>query len=170
MLNKLNQGRATAPQYPNTMDLRTCPVCGKKFAGTTNKKYCSPKCARDAGTEKNYGYIRKRSAIKAKQNPDLLIAFDFKCAVCGWHLPANGHNHQRGCAFHHIVPVCEGGANTEENLILLCPNCHTMAHAGYITRETLLGLTFTSEQVAEKAREFDFLAKVQGATILDELF
>ena len=45
-----------------------------------------------------------------------------------------------------------------------------MAHAGYITRETLLGLTYTSEQVAEKAREFDFLAKVQGATILDELF
>ena len=152
------------------MEVRICPVCGKPFTATTNKKYCSPKCARAAQTEKNYGNILKRSAIKAKQNPDLLIAYDFKCAVCGWSLPSTSHNPQRGCAFHHIIPVCEGGSNSDENLILLCPNCHTMAHAGYLSRETLLGLTFTSEQIAERVRDFDYLAKVKGATVIDDLF
>lgn len=149
---------------------KICPVCGKPFEATTNKKYCSAICARKAGTEKAYGSIRKRSSLKAKQNPDLLYAFDFKCAVCGWSLPASTHRHQRGCAFHHIVPVCEGGSNTEENLILLCPNCHAMAHAGLIRRERLQALTFTKEQAEQIRMDKEFQWAVQGATIIDNAF
>lgn len=29
---------------------------------------------------------------------------------------------------HHIVPLCEGGANSVQNGILLCRKCHAKAH------------------------------------------
>lgn len=155
------------------MSVKVCPVCGQEFNATTNKKYCSAKCARIAQTEKNYHNIRKRTDLKAKQNPDLLYAFDFKCAVCGWSLPAifeNLHQYQRGCQFHHIVPVCEGGSNTEENLVLLCPNCHKMAHTGMISRKTLLGLTHTKEEARKIREEKEFLDKCRGAELIDLAF
>jgi len=31
---------------------------------------------------------------------------------------------------HHIIPLSEGGDDTVENSIALCPNCHRMAHYG----------------------------------------
>ena len=33
---------------------------------------------------------------------------------------------------HHIVPLSEGGVDTEENTIYLCPNHHLLAHKGLI--------------------------------------
>jgi len=29
---------------------------------------------------------------------------------------------------HHIIPISEGGLNTLENMILLCPKCHIWIH------------------------------------------
>ena len=33
---------------------------------------------------------------------------------------------------HHLDPVSRGGPNTAENLLALCPNCHSLHHAGHI--------------------------------------
>ncbi len=33
---------------------------------------------------------------------------------------------------HHIVPVEDRGGDTPENLLPLCPNCHSLHHAGTI--------------------------------------
>lgn len=30
---------------------------------------------------------------------------------------------------HHIIPLCEGGADVFENLTLLCSECHKKKHA-----------------------------------------
>ena len=38
---------------------------------------------------------------------------------------------------HHLDPVSEGGANAPENLIALCPNCHTLHHQGVIPINSL---------------------------------
>ena len=38
---------------------------------------------------------------------------------------------------HHIVPRSEGGINTAENLIVLCPNCHRKADRGVLSRSKL---------------------------------
>lgn len=38
---------------------------------------------------------------------------------------------------HHLDPVSEGGSNTFDNLIALCPNCHTLHHQGVIPHESL---------------------------------
>jgi len=54
------------------------------------------------------------------------------CAVCGWR---EAHRD-----IHHIVPLNEGGPDTVENKIPLCPNCHRMTHRGLILREELFKL------------------------------
>ena len=41
---------------------------------------------------------------------------------------------------HHIKPVAEGGSDDEENLIVLCSNCHSKVTAGQITEAEILGL------------------------------
>ena len=38
---------------------------------------------------------------------------------------------------HHLDQVSKGGGNTSDNLIALCPNCHTLHHQGVIPRESL---------------------------------
>ena len=51
------------------------------------------------------------------------------CAVCGWHPPTFLSNvHKRTfLAIHHLIPVASGGSDEDENLIILCPNCHALA-------------------------------------------
>jgi hypothetical protein len=38
---------------------------------------------------------------------------------------------------HHLDPVSNGGEDTPENLLALCPNCHTLHHNGSIPIESL---------------------------------
>ncbi len=38
---------------------------------------------------------------------------------------------------HHIVPQSQGGEDTFENLIVLCPNCHARVHKGEIDRKSV---------------------------------
>lgn len=39
-----------------------------------------------------------------------------KCELCG---------SVRGLELHHIIPVCAGGSDSENNLILICSGCHS---------------------------------------------
>ena len=39
---------------------------------------------------------------------------------------------------HHIIPQAEGGPNKVGNIVILCPNCHALAHKGVIQQETLI--------------------------------
>jgi hypothetical protein len=48
----------------------------------------------------------------------------FKCSWCGVTLFER----------HHIHEYSLGGLNSEDNLILLCPNCHTDTHKGAISK------------------------------------
>jgi len=38
---------------------------------------------------------------------------------------------------HHIVARADGGTNTDSNLMILCPNCHTKADAGLLSKHRL---------------------------------
>ena len=141
-----------------SMKIKICPKCGKAFEPQANRqKYCSPLCARNAETERNMPYIKMRSKIKSKINTELLEAFDRKCAICGWGLSTDisvkKYRHSGGCQFHHIIPIAQGGTNDEENLILLCPNCHALAHAGILTEEALKTHTMNKDEAHRKAQE-----------------
>jgi hypothetical protein len=46
----------------------------------------------------------------------------YRCEKCGYH--------NRGALHvHHIIPRAKCGQNKLSNLIVLCPNCHSKAHA-----------------------------------------
>jgi hypothetical protein len=62
---------------------------------------------------------------------------------------------------HHIDPVRGDGENAPDNLIALCPNCHTMLEQGMITREAInmyktllvsLSQTFEKESISPKKK------------------
>ena len=60
-----------------------------------------------------------------------------KCAQCGWHeVPEVLH-------VHHLRPREYGGGDEPENLIVLCPNCHAVAHK--ILRESSKRAIITGE-------------------------
>ena len=61
----------------------------------------------------------------------LLIGGD-KCFICGWDEAPND--------VCHLIPVKDGGKETIENMILLCPNHHRMLDRGLIQREHLASL------------------------------
>ena len=49
-----------------------------------------------------------------------------------------GIDNKKILQIHHIKPICEGGDNEEDNLIILCPNCHKSVHSGLISRYSLI--------------------------------
>ncbi len=67
---------------------------------------------------------KKRSRSRA-QNPKVRMAIferaDSKCEICAFKFAPILH-------VHHIVPVSRGGRAKQSNLVLLCPNCHALAH------------------------------------------
>jgi len=64
------------------------------------------------------------------------------CEACGWKPPdglreagqRDGHKIMHA---HHVVPLACGGPDVSVNLVLLCPNCHALAHR--LGRMTLTG-------------------------------
>lgn len=66
-------------------------------------------------------YIKKTVDNAIKQETG------FRCAWCGEYLTIR----------HHIIEFSLGGPNSEDNLILLCPNCHDNVHSGKISQEEL---------------------------------
>ena len=46
------------------------------------------------------------------------------CYVCEFNFSPILHR-------HHIRPKSEGGANTQDNFVYLCPNCHSLVHQLY---------------------------------------
>lgn len=52
----------------------------------------------------------------------------YECEVCGTLCD---------CGPHHITPRGAGGSDVEENLIQLCPSCHTKAHNGEYSKDWL---------------------------------
>ena len=141
---------------------KICILCGKPIPESRrsgNTKYCSLACQRKAGiTPEVINKIVDRNKKKSSRHPDLTIAFGSKCAVCGWQIPSwmPGYKksvRQGGCEMHHIIPVAEGGTEDISNLVLLCPNCHKMAHVGLITTDELSKLTLTDEQIKDRVLE-----------------
>lgn len=115
---------------------RDCLVCGESFAFKPKRinsaRYCSRRCQLVGGilpdyrgeANPNYRHGQSRSAVY-----QLMKRWaEKKCAICGWDISVD---------IHHIVPIREGGKNTDDNLILLCPNHHRMADMGLLSREEM---------------------------------
>lgn len=93
------------------------------------------------------------------------------CEVCGWTPPMSVKQRfldWRGLMHaHHILPRSCGGADIKENMIVICPICHALAHRlGRIIRvkkggHKWSGFTTRAEMIAEIR---DLLNTTTGAT------
>lgn len=104
-----------------------CQFCGKE---TNNPKFCSSTCQQNMMYQ---DYIRRwkeglENGIKGDYQISgyirryLFEKYDGKCARCGWH-ETNPYTKKIPLEIEHI----DGNYmnNNEDNLILLCPNCHS---------------------------------------------
>lgn len=65
---------------------------------------------------------KNHSTIKV----ELIAEHGSHCMACPVTMPSESLVH-----LHHVVPVSDGGPDTRENCLLLCPNCHAIAHWRY---------------------------------------
>lgn len=54
------------------------------------------------------------------------------CEGCAWQIPERFVS--RIMHVHHVTPVSWGGDNNPSNLVVICPNCHAIAHEILATR------------------------------------
>lgn len=71
-----------------------------------------------------------RKTISPKLRDKLLREAGYRCANPPCRTTLALH-------LHHMIEVCEGGGDTMENLIALCPTCHSLFHAGIISRDAI---------------------------------
>lgn len=107
---------------------RYCLQCGKELKNG-QKKFCSNNCYQN--------YYNNKRLIEWKNNPEnyskedtppfikryLMEKYNNQCQICGWKKinPVTGNI---PLEIHHIDGDCTN--NREENLQLLCPNCHSL--------------------------------------------
>ena len=112
---------------------RYCLQCGKEIEGGKYTKFCSSKCFQD--------YMFESRVKSWKDNPDLygkedipsfirrylFVKYGGKCSNpdCGWH-EVNPYTGEVPLEVHHIDGDCTN--NKEDNLVLLCPNCHSLTN------------------------------------------
>ena len=90
------------------------------------------------------------------------------CAMCGEKEVAT---HE----FHHITPIAEGGETKEENLILLCSNCHSKTTYGEIEKSEILkakkslrknNQSHTSRNIASNVINFSKISEIVNRGII----
>lgn len=101
-----------------------CKNCSNEFSSKVkNAKYCSKKC-------KSVSYYNNSKSEEFSMKTFNKVLANLPCEICGWDKTTRDN--------HHIIPVSEGGKNTLNNLIVLCPNCHRMTHKNLISKECIL--------------------------------
>lgn len=111
-----------------------CLNCGKELinqSSASTHKFCNSKCLSEF---KYKEYIKKwkngeedgmkgASATSLHIRRYLFEKNNYKCELCGWG-EENPYSHAIPLEIHHIDGDCTN--NKEENLQLLCPNCHSL--------------------------------------------
>lgn len=65
----------------------------------------------------------------------ILQCADGRCELCDEPAPFAKQNGHPYLEIHHIHRLADGGADTPENAVALCPNCHREAHYGTERKE-----------------------------------
>ena len=94
----------------------------------TWKDECLPANALDAWAKteiEQYNAETKRGA-KLRHYSPAVLKIDY-CQLCG--VSENSLKAMNlELSAHHLVPLCEGGADDPKNLLVLCPDCHKFVH------------------------------------------
>jgi hypothetical protein len=95
---------------------KDCSNIGHLHYTYNGKKYRSNLC--DKHHKEKYD-MKQRNRGNSRDRLKKKL-FGVPCQKCGWsHAP---------CDIHRIIPGFKGGRYTTDNVIVLCPNCHRLAH------------------------------------------
>lgn len=124
--------QACAAIYNNThknKKVRFCINCGKQLL-ITSKKFCSVQCQKDFYYN---DYIKKWKngdidvssgyGISKRIRNYIFEKYNYKCSKCGWK-EINKYSGAIPLEIHHKDGDYKN--NSEDNLELLCPNCHSL--------------------------------------------
>lgn len=113
--------------------IHICLNCGTEFEHRKNStnKFCSNKCQREYQYKQ---YIERwkngeenglsgEYSISKNIKHYLLEKYNYKCEICGWG-ETNSFTNTIPLEIHHIDGDYRN--NKEENLKVLCPNCHSL--------------------------------------------
>lgn len=111
-----------------------CLICERPFivppSQARGSRYCSLAC-KDVGQSRVQTGRRKVETWKSSAFRGMVRAlFIDRCAICGWDEALND--------VAHIEARKHGGADTIENIVMLCPNHHRLYDRGKISRATIL--------------------------------
>lgn len=104
-----------------------CPVCLRLFKPRgRGTKTCSRACSNRNRTGIKYKrgqpYNKQSNARALKKQLGELRGYS--CELCA-------HSNWNILQVHHIIERRHGGSDELNNLLLLCPNCHTTIHYGH---------------------------------------
>ena len=106
-----------------------CLECGKEFESyQKNRIFCCGKCQAKYHNKTKIENWLNGEKYETERLPDFIRKFlhekyDNKCQLCGWG-EENPITHKIPLQIHHIDGDCTN--NKEDNLQLLCPNCHSL--------------------------------------------
>ena len=142
-----------------------CVYCNSEFATAGATKYHQIHCEKNPN-KKPGSFFGKQHTLETKIKQGQTNAMGLKvpqsvldmskrttskvmkrlgvgCSCCGWD--------KGSCDIHHILPRSKGGGDSNDNLTLLCPNCHRLAHEGKLTEFTSLTI-----QIGDEWRKYYF--------------
>jgi hypothetical protein len=106
-----------------------CRTCGRYFNPTREGRkgpgYCSDPCGAAGKKASRHKWALGRPIVGGTT---IRRRDGYRCRMCGF---------EHFTEVHHIVPRREGGRNTADNMLSLCPNHHRAAHAGIVTKAEL---------------------------------
>lgn len=111
-------------------------VTSPALAMRSFRKYCSAACA-SVGKRAKFFETRPQHWKRYARS-----VYGDQCVICGFNAVTD---------VHHVVPRAAGGGNEIENLVVVCPNHHRMAHAGMITARQLIRAAARRRKVFSKA-------------------
>ncbi len=114
-------------------ETKRCAVCGKELDGYKTM-FCSIECRKEFEDKQYHEYIERwKKGEEPGHTPSFKIHKYVKrylfekhnnsCQIDGWH-EINPYTGTVPLQIHHIDGDCTN--NSEENLQLLCPNCHSL--------------------------------------------
>lgn len=146
-----NHQRTAMNGWHKMVEHTNCIHCGKDIYNKPyGTKYCSAECQVKHEREE---YITRwksceesglsgRYGVSARIRNYLFEKYNNKCQICGWG-KENPVTHKIPLQIHHIDGDCTN--NKEENLQLLCPNCHSLT-------ETFGNLNENSKRIYRKQK------------------
>ena len=146
-----NHKRTNANGWHKMAKHTNCIYCGKDlYDKPYGVKYCSNECQNKHAQEE---YIKRwkngeetglsgKYGISKRIRNYLFEKYNNKCQICGWN-KENPITNKVPLQIHHIDGDCTN--NKEENLQLLCPNCHSLT-------ETFGNLNENSKRVYRKQK------------------